>query len=168
MVTDSSVLRFRKMCIRDRGGTAVKYACSDENGNLTGHGSFPTPESGLEALLDQMRSVYEAASAAAPLAGIAISSPGAVDGKEGVVRGISAISYIHEIPIVKMIRERLDGLPVSIENDANCVALGEMWLGAAKGKRNFASVVGGTGIGGAVVINAVSYTHLVLQLLPEC
>ncbi len=146
-----------KYLIFDWGGTAVKYACSDENGNLTGHGSFPTPESGLEALLDQMRSVYEAASAAAPLAGIAISSPGAVDGKEGVVRGISAISYIHEIPIVKMIRERLDGLPVSIENDANCVALGEMWLGAAKGKRNFASVVCGTGIGGAVVINGALY-----------
>ena len=45
------------------------------------------------------------------------------------------------------------GLTVEIENDANCTALGECWLGAAKDTQDSAFVVCGTGIGGAIVKN---------------
>ena len=50
------------------------------------------------------------------------------------------------------------GLTVEIENDANCAALGECWLGAAKDTQDSAFVVCGTGIGGAIVKNKRIHT----------
>lgn len=50
------------------------------------------------------------------------------------------------------------GLTVEIENDANCTALGECWLGAAKDTQDSAFVVCGTGIGGAIVKNKRIHT----------
>ena len=64
------------------------------------------------------------------LKGIAISAPGAVDSKTGIIGGVSAIPYIHG-PNFKEILKEKTGLDVAIENDANCAALGECWLGAA-------------------------------------
>src|SRR5699024_1216495 len=85
--------------------------------------------------------------------GIAISAPGAVtDG--GMINGGSAIPYIHG-PNIKAMIETRTGLTVHIENDANCVALAEIWKGAAKTKKDVAVVVIGTGIGGALVKDGV-------------
>lgn len=139
--------------IFDLGGTFVKYSVSDEEGNLAGTGAFSTPHDNLQSMLQKMREIYMESEFYTKISGIAISSPGAVDCAAGVVGGISAIPYIHKIPLTARISEFLGGLPVSIENDANCAALGELWKGAAQGSRNIASVVCGTGIGGAVVID---------------
>ena len=141
----------------DFGGTSVKYACSDENGSLSKVGSFPTPADGIEAMICEMRQVFESFGGSQGVNGIAVSSPGAVDSEKGCVGGISAIPYIHEIPLRDMISEELGGLPVSFENDAICAALGELWQGAARGKKNMVSVVCGTGIGGAVVVGGRLY-----------
>lgn len=143
--------------IFDLGGTSVKYACSDESGCLKKSGSFPTPKTGIEEMVSQMKLVYQEGQTYADIQGIAISSPGAVDSELGRVGGISAIPYIHEVPLVNMISQSLDHLPVSIENDANCAALGELWKGAGQGKNHMVSVVCGTGIGGAIVIGGRLY-----------
>ena len=47
----------------------------------------------------------------------------------------------------------LFGVPVSVENDANCAALAEVWLGAARDVQNALFIVIGSGIGGAVIVN---------------
>lgn len=141
----------------DLGGTSVKYADSDENGNLSRIGSFATPKESLEAMIREMKRVYELPRNGQIIDGIAVSSPGAVDSEKGWVGGISAIPYIHEIPLRDMISKELGNLPVSMENDANCAALGELWLGAGRGKKNMVFVVCGTGIGGAVVVNGQLY-----------
>ena len=47
----------------------------------------------------------------------------------------------------------LDGLPVLVGNDANVAALGEIWMGAARGCRNAVMVTLGTGVGGGVIVN---------------
>ena len=49
--------------------------------------------------------------------------------------------------------EELTGLPVEAGNDANVAALGEMWLGAGKGRENMIMVTLGTGVGGGVIVN---------------
>jgi glucokinase len=49
--------------------------------------------------------------------------------------------------------ERKLGWPVFLENDANAAAVGEMWLGAARGCRDVVSVTLGTGVGGGVVLD---------------
>lgn len=141
----------------DLGGTTVKYAYSDENGNLSRAGSFPTPAEGIGTMIHEMRRALDPYGGRQAVDGVAVSSPGAVDCETGCVGGISAIPYIHEIPLRDMISEALEGMPVSIENDANCAALGELWQGAACGKKNIVSVVCGTGIGGAVVVGGRLY-----------
>src|SRR5262249_45457724 len=45
------------------------------------------------------------------------------------------------------------GWPVLLENDANAAAIGEMWMGAARGCRDVVSVTLGTGVGGGVVLD---------------
>lgn len=141
----------------DLGGTSVKYAYSDERGNLSKTGVFVTPTDGIEAMLREMKKAFVSFGGNQAINGVAVSSPGAVNSEKGCVGGISAIPYIHEIPLRDMISAELEGLPVSIENDANCAALGELWQGAARGYKNMVSVVCGTGIGGAVVFDGRLY-----------
>ena len=83
--------------IFDLGGTSVKFAVSDKDGEFDSTGSFPTPKEGMERMLEEMGRVYETVQAElkaadSRIAGIAVSSPGAVDIlRTGVVGGISAI-----------------------------------------------------------------------------
>lgn len=141
----------RKYLLFDIGGTAVKYAAGDVRGDLWGQGKFETPESGLEELFVQMGMVYGQFARQWDIRAAAVSCPGAVDGSAGVIHGSSAVPYIHEIPFGAMVSQALDGLPVIIENDARCFAMGEMWLGEAADARHFASIAIGSGIGGAMV-----------------
>jgi glucokinase len=55
-------------------------------------------------------------------------------------------------PLKRELEERL-GWPVVLENDANAAAVGEMWLGAARGCRDVVSVTLGTGVGGGVILD---------------
>lgn len=84
------------------------------------------------------------------LIGAAFSLPGAVDDAAGIIGGTSALPYIHDFPIKRALGEKLF-LPVAMENDANCAALGEAWLGVAKFCQDVVFLVIGTGVGGAVV-----------------
>jgi glucokinase len=47
----------------------------------------------------------------------------------------------------------LTGLPVHIDNDAKALALGEGWVGAARGVRNYVAMVVSTGVGGGIVLD---------------
>lgn len=134
----------------DIGGSAVKFGLWQEAA-LAGKGSFETPKS-WGAMKAEMKSVFDGFAATDSIEGVAISSPGAVDSVAGIIGGISAVPYIHHFPI-KAEWESLFGVPVSIENDANCAALAEVWLGAAKDVQHALFIVIGSGIGGAVIVN---------------
>ncbi|MGX8680861.1 MAG: ROK family protein, partial [bacterium] len=82
--------------------------------------------------------------------GIALSMPGAVDSDRGIIGGASALDYIHGPCIKKDLEDRCH-VPVEMENDANCAALAEVWLGSAKEVNDACFVVVGTGVGGAVI-----------------
>ena len=133
----------------DMGGTAVKYGLF-RDGALEQTNSFPTPatwEEMKEALLTVRNQFLDES-----LEGAAFSSPGSVDSEAGIIYGSSAIPYIHRFEIVKELEETL-GLPVSIENDANCAALAEVEYGVAKSVQNAVFFIIGSGIGGSVVLN---------------
>ncbi|MGD6940986.1 ROK family protein [Cytobacillus gottheilii] len=136
----------------DIGGTYLKYAVMDQEGKKFESGKLPTPADGLEIFLQEISRVTKGYSNDYQLQGIALSSPGAVDVKTGFIGGASAIPYIHGVCMTNLISEQTN-LPVSIENDANCAALAEGWLGAARGIDYYICIVIGTGIGGSIVIN---------------
>ena len=59
-----------------------------------------------------------------------------------------------------MLQEAMNGIPVSLTNDANAAAVGEMTYGAARGMKNFIMITLGTGVGSGIVINGeVVYGH---------
>ena len=64
------------------------------------------------------------------------------------------------VPFSRMLSEALGGIPVSLTNDANAAAVGEMTYGAAKGMKDFIMITRGTGVGSGIVINGqVVYGH---------
>ncbi len=103
----------------------------------------------------------------------------AKSGKEGQIRGVGVGApngnyYTGEVafapnlawaakkavPFAKLLSEELGGLPVSLTNDANAAAVGEMTYGAAKGMKNFIMITLGTGVGSGIVIDGkVVYGH---------
>ncbi len=140
------------LAVFDWGGTSVKYGIYHEN-ELQDKGSFETPGT-LDQLLDEMEQTLTGKNG---IEGIAISAPGSVNQKKRVIEGISAIPYIHFVPIYDRIEERF-GVPVTIENDANCAGLCEVGMGAAKEATNIAFFILGTGMGGSVFINRELHT----------
>ncbi|WP_086348228.1 ROK family protein [Candidatus Enterococcus clewellii] len=129
----------------DLGGSAVKYGVWEQNG-LHETGKFSTPKTWE----DMKKALMEVkTNSAFSIEGVALSAPGVVDERKRQILGISAIPYIHHFDIYDEL-ENLFQLPVTIENDANCAGMAEIYEGAAKGKKEVAFVVIGTGIGGAV------------------
>ena len=64
------------------------------------------------------------------------------------------------VPFSRMLSEALGGIPVSLTNDANAAAVGEMTYGAAKGMKDFIMITLGTGVGSGILINGqVVYGH---------
>ena len=64
------------------------------------------------------------------------------------------------IPFAKLLSEQMNGIPVSLTNDANAAAVGEMTYGAARGMKNFIMITLGTGVGSGIVIDGnVVYGH---------
>ncbi|HJB23738.1 MAG TPA: ROK family protein [Candidatus Jeotgalibaca pullicola] len=141
-----------QIAVFDIGGTAVKYAVWSQEEGLTNQSKFPTPET-WEEMKETLKGTFQLLKEkTGAFVGAAFSCPGAVDTVEGVIRGISAVPYIHHIPLREELTKLL-GVPVSIENDANCAALAELWQGAASNIQNALFFVIGSGIGGAVIIN---------------
>lgn len=134
----------------DIGGTTIKIATWKDN-QLQDKHAVDTPkdlESFYQVLTNEVNKIKENTD----IKGVAISSPSAVNQKTGIIGGSSAIPYIHNFKIVDELEKRF-GLPVSIENDANSAALGELAEGSGKGCDSMAFFVIGTGIGGALIIN---------------
>jgi len=138
------------LLVFDFGGTSVKYSLWQED-KLLEVSSFPTPKS-WEGSKEQVIEVKECYEREYQLSGAAFSFPGCIDHEKGEILGNCAIKYIHHFPIQQELTDLLR-LPVAMENDANCAALAEVWLGVAKEAKEVLFVVVGTGIGGAVVID---------------
>lgn len=132
----------------DWGGTAVKYGVLTETGDILHKGSFQTPQDSIETLYAEMEKVKNSYNYS--FSGVALSCPGAVDSEKGVIGGVSALPYIHG-PNIKNYLENRWSLKVHLENDANCAALAEVWIGEAKQNNDVVFIVLGTGVGGAIV-----------------
>ncbi|WP_261807376.1 ROK family protein [Lapidilactobacillus luobeiensis] len=136
----------------DFGGTSVKYGvwAADE---LTRQSAFTTPATWTE-MQEKLQTTFTALkNTVDTVNGVAFSLPGVVDNEKGEIRGESAIPYIHNFPIKAAFSEMFGGLPIALENDANCAALAELWQGSAQDVNNALVIALGTGIGGSVIVN---------------
>ncbi|MFD1900738.1 ROK family protein [Enterococcus termitis] len=138
----------------DIGGTTVKYGILDENGNILEKGSIATayePDAFYTSLLKIVRD----AQANYPIKGIGISAPGIVQ-EDGFMLTAGAIRPLYGENFKQKL-ESVTGLPVTVDNDANAVAIAEKWIGNAVDMENYLCLVLGTGVGGGIVINGKVY-----------
>jgi glucokinase len=140
----------------DLGGTKMAVGVIDERQNILHRGTEPTFGRDLDQLLDELESELREGIAARPDAeAIGLGIPSTIDRERGVA--ISSVNLpIVDVPIRDLVAERL-GLPVFIDNDANCAALAEQRFGAAKGTSNALMLTIGTGIGGGVIVDGEVY-----------
>ncbi len=140
----------------DLGGTTVKIAYFDEEGQLLDKWEIPTvtAEGGKQILPDIAASVCGYLQAhqidSASVIGLGIGVPGPVDGKGNVNKCINLGWGVFNIQDAL---SKLTGMPVRANNDANVAALGEAWQGGGSGCDNMVLVTLGTGVGGGIIID---------------
>ena len=141
----------------DIGGTAVKLGIVDETGRVLLKGEESVSFDGYQTpvLTTVRRAAKEFLTTNAipveSLAGIGVSATGQIDSRKGIVAGTCGNfpNYIGS-PIKAALEEDF-GLPVTVANDANCMTLGEVWVGAAQGYTDVIGVTLGTGVGGGIL-----------------
>jgi len=138
----------------DLGGTHLRVALVDDTGRILEHTKQETPkgdsaESVVAVLVEAAQNWH---SYRQSVVAASIMVPGAVDADKAVVLQAPNLPSLVNFPLKAELEKRL-GWPVFLENDANAAAVGEMWLGAARGCRDVVSVTLGTGVGGGVILD---------------
>lgn len=142
----------------DLGGTTTKLAFINMNGEILHKWEIPTDNSNegqnittnISNAIDQK--LVDLKEQKTKLIGIGMGAPGPIDYETGVVLNVVNLGWKDNFPLQESLQS-LTALPVVIENDANCAALGEMWNGAGKGAKDLVCVTLGTGVGGGVIAN---------------
>jgi len=146
----------------DIGGTNLMVAAlAAEGGEPVALRSQPTlPERGGDAVVADIAALVDgvvketlaiAGGARDDAMGLGIGCPGPLDLTTGVVISSPNLGW-EGYPIRDRIAEAV-GLPVSLDNDANCATYGEWWQGAGKGSSSLVGVTVGTGIGGGYILD---------------
>ena len=137
----------------DLGGTKIEGILLDKNGHETFRKRIPTQqESGYSGILDRIAALYTdlAKAAGSHRPSLGIGTPGAISHKTGLLKN-SNTQCLNGQPLGTDLEKKL-GVPLVLENDANCFALAEAMLGAGRGKNMVFGVIMGTGCGGGLVI----------------
>ncbi len=124
----------------------------------------------LDALAAMVREAADAAPG--PVLGAGFGLPGVLDRRAGIVAACPHLP-LEGVPFQALMEERL-GIPVAVDNDANCALLAEWRHGAAVGCDDVVMVTVGTGIGGGLVCGgrlvrgasggAAELGHMVVQM----
>ena len=141
----------------DIGGTSVKLGLVDETGGILAKAEESVSFDGWQTpILTTVLAAAERFLTARgkdpqALEGIGVSATGQINSHTGVVVGTCG-----NLPnyIGSSIKEQLEAKfhrPVTVANDANCMCLGEVWVGGAKGYTDVIGVTLGTGVGGGIL-----------------
>lgn len=143
----------------DIGGTAVKLGIVDECGHISAEETYSvsfdhyqTPI--IETVLTSIdRFLSENQIRLDTLSGIGVSATGQIDTQRGVVAGSGGNLKGWENTPIKALLEEKYSLKTTVVNDANCVAIGEKWIGSAKDASNALILTIGTGLGGGIIVD---------------
>ena len=134
----------------DIGGTKIAAGVVSAEGVLVRRASAPTPGGDLFGrlveLVDEVRGGDSEELAAC---GVGCGGPMTAGGEE--VSPLN-IPQWRGFPLRSRLAEAT-GLATFVDNDAKALALGEGWVGAARGVDDFIGMVVSTGVGGGIVLN---------------
>jgi glucokinase len=140
----------------DLGGTKMLIGVVDEEQGTHYEDRESSTGFSEDEMVDELaRELIQAKKARPGVLAAGLGIPATIDRERGVA--INAVNLeITDVPVRDIMRERL-GLPVFIDNDANCAALAEFLYGAGQGARDLVMLTLGTGIGGGLVLGGEVY-----------
>jgi len=143
----------------DVGGTKIAAGVAEPGGRLITWAQVATPGDvdaehlwrTLESLLVQVLSTAKIADPA-ELTGLGCGCGGPMEWPAGLVSPLNIPGW-RAFPLRARLAERYPGIPVRVHNDAICMAAGEHWRGAGRGRRNVLGMVVSTGVGGGLILD---------------
>ncbi|RYY55255.1 MAG: ROK family protein [Chitinophagaceae bacterium] len=140
----------------DIGGTGTKFGIVDRDANVLFSGEISTKKhlevsSFIDELHTALTVLINKAGGIGRMKGIGVGAPNG-NFYTGTIEYAPNLPWKGIIPLAKLIENKF-GLPVTLTNDANAAAIGEMMYGAAKGMRDFIMITLGTGVGSGIVAN---------------
>ncbi len=164
MATASASIAFEPLAIGiDIGGTGTKFGIVDRVGNVLFSGDMstkkhPEVESFIGDLYKHLFVLIEKAGGVGRMKGIGVGAPNG-NYYTGTIEYAPNLAWKGVIPLAKLVEDKFR-LPVSLTNDANAAAIGEMMYGAAQGMKDFIMITLGTGVGSGIVANGhLIYGH---------
>ncbi|MGN1214974.1 MAG: ROK family protein [Candidatus Cryptobacteroides sp.] len=150
----------------DIGGQTSKCGVVDKNGNVLAQtvirsDNHDVVEPYIAELAEALKKIIKEAGVEGQVRGVGVGAPNA-NHYTGTIENAVNLTWGNngEIPFSKLLSEAMDGMPVSLTNDANAAALGEMCYGSAKGMKDFIMITLGTGVGSGIVVNGeLIYGH---------
>jgi glucokinase len=134
----------------DLGGTAIKLGRFGIEGQLFATLEIPTPQpSTPDSVVGAIVAAIAEIDPDRLATVIGVGMPGPADRAGRVARIAINLAGWQDVPLADAL-EAKTGRSVTIDNDANCAGLGELWLGAGQGFANGILVTLGTGVGGAI------------------
>ena len=136
----------------DIGGTALKLGRFDDTGHCRAHLELTTPQPATPgAVTTTLLEGLEHLDPRHQAFGIGVGVPGPADQAGRVARLAINLPGWRDVPLADWLEAQQER-PVTMANDANCAALGELWLGAGRGAQDLLLLSLGTGVGGAVIL----------------
>lgn len=147
----------------DIGGTGTKFGIVDRVGNVLFSGEMSTRKHAdvapfIDELHDHLSDLVTKAGGIGRMKGIGVGAPNG-NFYTGTIEYAPNLPWKGIIPLAKLIEDKFK-LPVTLTNDANAAAIGEMMYGAAQGMNDFIMITLGTGVGSGIVANGkLVYGH---------
>ena len=140
----------------DLGGTKVVAALATASTILDTKRVPTEAADGADAVTRRMATAIcavqaELGLADRPLRGVGVSVPGPLDTRRGIVSFTPNLPGWVDYPVASRLSAELGGIPVFIDDDANCAAMGEAAFGAGRGYDHQVYLTISTGIGGGVI-----------------
>ena len=135
----------------DVGATKLAAARVTSDGVIKKRSSTPTESRNGEELFRKLISLSEEVLEGTEVDGCGVGSAGPMTNNGEEISPLN-IPQWRNFPLRSKLSEAL-GIPVALDNDAKAIALGEGWVGAASGHKNYLAMVVSTGIGGGFVID---------------
>jgi glucokinase len=139
----------------DIGGTKVAGGVVDDDGNVVGETRRPTPSDDAGAAVDAVVEVVKELLEAHDAGAVGIAAAGYVSADRSTMLFAPNLPW-ENVPVRELVGERV-GVPVVVENDANCAAWAEHRYGAGQGESHLVCLTVGTGIGAGILIDGALY-----------
>ena len=142
----------------DLGGTNIATGVIDKDFNIIGRGKRKTnaPRPAEEIFKDMADAAIDAVKDAEiemnQIDSIGIGIPGSINKTTGNIEYSNNLKF-NMVPAIELFTQHIKDIPIFIDNDANCAALGESYAGAGKGLKNLVAITLGTGVGCGVIID---------------